>query len=312
MHLIRGIHNIKPQHHGCVATIGNFDGVHLGHQQVLKQLIAKGKELNLPTIVITFEPLPPEFFQGNKAPARIFKFTEKLSLLKQLKINRILVIRFNTKFSKVDAEDFVTDVLVKKLGIKALIVGDDFRFGHQRRGDFTLLQNMGEKHGFSVTPTETFLLNNERVGSSRVRKALAAGDLKLAAQLLGRPYSMSGHIVHGKKLGRTLGFPTLNIPLTHHISPVHGIFAVWVHGLDVKPLPGAASIGHRPTVNGTEDWLEVYLLDFNQDIYGKFVRVELVEKLRDELKFDSLDALTDQIAEDVRDTKNILDNYSQN
>jgi riboflavin kinase/FMN adenylyltransferase len=308
MHLIRGLNNIRSEHFGCVATIGNFDGLHLGHQKVLKNLIAQAKKLNLPSLVITFEPLPQEYFLSHKAPARLLRLREKLTLLKDFGVDRVLCLRFNKNLADIPAQEFVTEILVKKLGVQYLIVGDDFRFGKNRAGDFILLQQIGQIHNFAVSSTETFLLDNARVGSSRVRAALAQGDLKLAAQLLGRPYTMSGHVVYGQQLGRQLGFPTINITLPHLVIPLRGVFAVWVHGLGNKPLPGAANIGNRPAVSGNRDWLEVHLLDFNQDVYGRFVAVEFVEKLRDELPFPSLEELTEQIALDVAQTREILNN----
>lgn len=308
MEFIRGLHNIRPQHFGCVATIGNFDGLHLGHQKILQNVIAKAKQLNLPSLLITFEPLPREYFQGKNAPTRLLRLREKLILLKQFGIDRVLCLRFNHALANQSAQDFVTEILVKKLGIKYLIVGDDFRFGKDRAGDFALLQQMGETYGFEVSATDTVLFADERVGSSRVRAALAQGNLQLAAQLLGRPYTITGHIVHGNQLGRLLGFPTINIPLPHAAVPLCGIFAVWVHGLADHPLPGAASLGKRPTVDGKKDWLEVYILDFNQDVYGHFVEVEFVEKLRDELRFDNLDQLKTEIAKDVAQVRKILNN----
>lgn len=307
MKLIRGLGNI-PQPFACVATIGNFDGVHLGHQRVLQKLRTQATQLNLPTVLITFEPLPAEYFLGARAPARLSRWREKVTALKNYGVDHILCLRFNTTLANMSAEDFVQQILVEKLGIRHLIVGDDFRFGKDRRGDFSLLQTMGKIHHFQVSATETVSLDHARIGSSRVRAALAQGDLKLAAQLLDRPYTLSGHIVYGQQLGRQLGFPTVNIPLFQQVVPLRGIFAVWVHGLDSKPLAGAASIGNRPTVDGKRDWLEVYLLDFDREVYGRFITVEFVVKLRDELRFDSLEALKTQIAKDVAQVREILNN----
>jgi riboflavin kinase / FMN adenylyltransferase len=303
---IRGLHNIRPHHAACVATIGNFDGVHIGHQKVLANLIAQAKQLNLPSLLITFEPLPQEYFLEKKAPARLSRLREKLILLEQYGVDRVLCLRFNAALANLEAENFVADILVNKLGVRYLIVGDDFRFGKKRAGDFRFLQEMGKQYNFQVAATETVLLDKERVGSSRIRAALACGDLQSAAQWLGRPYCMSGHVVHGNKLGRELGFPTINIPLPQLVIPLRGIFAVKIHGLAETPLLGAASIGSRPAVDGKRDWLEVNIFDFNQEIYGRFVWVEFVQKLRDELNFNSLEKLKTQIAKDVTRAKEIL------
>jgi riboflavin kinase / FMN adenylyltransferase len=308
LEFIRGLSNIRSHHAGCVATIGNFDGVHLGHQKVLQNLIAHAKQLNLPALVITFEPLPQEYFLAKKAPARLSRLREKVTLLKKCGIDRVLCLRFNTELANLTAENFVKDILVKKLAVKHLIVGDDFRFGKKRAGDFALLQSMGKAHGFAVSATETMLLDGERIGSSRVRAALAQGDLKLAEQLLGRPYCISGHVVHGNKLGRELGFPTINIPLPHLVIPLRGIFAVKIYGLKETVLLGAASIGNRPVVDGKRDWLEVNIFDFNESVYGCFVIIEFIQKLRNELNFNSLGDLKTQIAKDVAQAKKILFN----
>ena len=271
MQLIRGLYNIKPQHKGCVATIGNFDGVHLGHQAVLKQLVNCAQKEKLPSVVITFEPLPPEYFHGEKAPARISRFREKFVLLDKYHIDRVLCLRFNSTLACLPAEEFIKKILVDALGIRTLVIGDDFCFGHQRRGDFSLLKKCGEQYGFSVLATETQQLEGQRIGSSRVRIALANGQFKEAKQLLGHSYVMSGHVVHGDKRGRLLGFPTANLFLKRRVIPLQGVFAVLVHGLSQKPLYGVANVGRRPTVDGKQFLLEVYLFDFNQEIYGRYI-----------------------------------------
>lgn len=306
MEFIRGINNIKACHHGCVATIGNFDGIHLGHQKVLQHLNEKANLLRLPSLLITFEPLALEFFNAEKAPARLMRLREKLMVLKRYPLERALCLKFNKPLAEQAPEEFVKSILVEKLGVRYLIVGDDFRFGKNRQGDFALLKKLGERYHFLVANTETVLLTGERVGSSRVRAALANGDLKLAERLLGRPYTMSGHVIHGDKRGRQLGFPTANILLNRNISPLLGVFAVKVHGLADKPLPGVANVGRRPTVDGSKQLLEVYLLNFQQDIYKKFLQVEFVEKIRDEQRFASIDLLKQQIQQDVTAATTIL------
>jgi len=304
--LIRGSYNLTAKHRGCVATIGNFDGLHLGHQKVLEQLREKAQQLNLPSLLITFEPLPQEYFRGTAAPARLLRLREKLMLLATYKIDRVLCLRFNQKLAQLPAAEFVQQILVSKLGIKWLIVGDDFRFGAQRQGDFALLTQLGEKHGFAVTPTTTVTREGVRIGSSRVRTALDQGDLTLAKQLLGRPYRIGGHVIHGDKRGRQLGFPTANIPLRRWVKPLQGVFTVLVHGVGDKPLPAVANIGTRPSVDGNHSLLEVYLLDFKQDIYGHYLQIEFLQKLRDEQRFASLEELKTQISKDIATARELF------
>lgn len=299
MELIRGLQNIRPKHHGCVATIGNFDGVHLGHQAVLGQLAEKAAELCLPTALITFEPQPMEYFVPDKVPARLTRFREKMLALQRYSVDRVCCLSFNDKLAKLSAEDFIEQILVEKLGVKYLVVGDDFRFGQNRSGTFDMLIEAGKKYGFQVVSMHTFEIDDERVSSTRIRKSLEKGDMTTAEKLLGRCYRMSGRVAHGEKLGRELGFPTANIHLHRHASPLQGIFVVEVFGLDQEPISGVASVGTRPTINETKVLLEVFLLDFDQDIYGRHIQVSFLKKLRDEEKFDSLDELTKQIQMDV-------------
>jgi riboflavin kinase/FMN adenylyltransferase len=299
MELIRGLQNIRSKHCGCVATIGNFDGVHLGHQAVLGQLAEKAAELSLPTTLITFEPQPMEYFAPDKVPARLTRFREKILALQRYSVDRVCCLSFNDKLAKLSAEDFIEQVLVDKLGVKYLVVGDDFRFGANRSGTFEMLAEAGKKYGFQVVSMHTFEIDAERVSSTRIRAALQKGEMTYAEQLLGRRYRMSGRVAHGEKLGRELGFPTANIHLHRHASPIQGIFVVEVFGLDEEPLQGVASVGTRPTVNETKALLEVYLFNFNQDIYGRHIQVSFLKKLRDEEKFNSLDELIEQIQLDV-------------
>lgn len=299
MELIRGLQNIRPKHHGCVATIGNFDGVHLGHQAVLGQLAEKAAELCLPTTLITFEPQPMEYFMPDKVPARLTRFREKMLALQRYSVDRVCCLSFNDKLAKLTAEDFIEQVLVEKLGVKYLVVGDDFRFGMNRAGNFEMLVNAGKQYGFQVVSMHTFEIDAERVSSTRIRKALEKGDMSEAEKLLGRRYRMSGRVAHGEKLGRELGFPTANIHLHRQASAIQGIFVVEVFGLDDEPLQGVASVGTRPTVNETKALLEVFLLDFDQDIYGRHIQVSFLKKLRDEEKFNSLDELKEKIQWDV-------------
>lgn len=299
MELIRGLQNIRTEHHGCVATIGNFDGVHLGHQAVLGQLAEKAAELNLATALITFEPQPMEYFFPDKVPARLTRFREKIFALQRYSVDRVCCLSFNDALAKLSAEDFIQQVLVDKLGVKYLVVGDDFRFGANRIGTFDMLVEAGKMHGFQVVSMHTFEIDAERVSSTRIRVALEQGDMSGAEKLLGRRYRMSGRVAHGEKLGRELGFPTANIHLHRQASALQGIFVVEVFGLDSEPLQGVASVGTRPTVNETKALLEVFLLDFDQDIYGRYIQVSFLKKLRDEEKFNSLDELKKQIQMDV-------------
>lgn len=299
MKFIRGIHNIKEQHRGCVLTIGNFDGVHRGHQALMSQLREEGRKRNLPVMVMLFEPQPLELFAGDKAPARLTRLREKLKYLAEAGIDEVVCIRFDRRFAALSAQSFIAELLVEKLNVKFLAVGDDFRFGAGRLGDFLLLQKAGAEYGFDVVSTQTFCDGGKRISSTAVRQALADDDFVLAQSLLGHPFSISGRVVHGDALGRTLGFPTANLPLRRAVSPVKGVFAVEVHGLTSQPLPGVANIGTRPTVKGLRQQLEVHLLDINMNLYGQHIDVVLKKKLRNEQRFASLEALKEQIAKDV-------------
>ena len=245
MELIRGLYNLRPRHCRCVATIGNFDGVHLGHQAVLGQLAEKAAELGLPAVVVSFEPQPQEFFARVPVPARLTRFREKMQALRRYSVSRVVCLRFNRALADMPAQDFIQKLLVEGLAAHYLVVGDDFRFGHQRQGDFATLQAAGAKHGFQVANMHTFSVDNIRVSSTRIREALSAGDFTTAEKLLGRPYRMSGRVAHGDKRGRQLGFPTANIHLHRQAAPLQGIFAVEVFGLDKEPLPGVASVTRR-------------------------------------------------------------------
>lgn len=303
MELIRGLQNIRAKHHGCVATIGNFDGVHLGHQAVLGQLAEKAAELNLPLTLMTFEPQPMEYFVPDKVPPRLTRFREKILALQRYSVERVCCLSFNKKLASLTAQDFIEEVLVAKLGVKYLVVGDDFCFGKNRSGTFETLTEAGKKFGFQVVSMHTFEIDAERVSSTRIRLALEKGDMLTAEKLLGRSYRMSGRVAHGEKLGRELGYPTANIHLHRQASALQGIFIVEVFGLDQEPLQGVASIGTRPTVNQTKALLEVFLFDFDQDIYGRHIQVSFLKKLRDEEKYESLDKLKKQIGIDVKQAK---------
>lgn len=302
--LIRGLHNLRPCHQGCVATIGSFDGVHLGHQAILAQLLAEAQARQLPAVVILFEPQPHEFFARDKAPARLMRLREKVLALAEAGVSRVLCLSFNEKLRSLSAEAFVEQILLQGLAIKHLVVGDDFRFGCDRRGDFALLQTLGKSAGFSVTDTSTLLLQGERVSSTRIRQLLEQGEFAHAQRLLGRPYEISGRVVYGKQLGRQLGVPTANVQLRRYRSPLHGVFAVQVAFADGSRYQGVANIGLRPTVNGdNKPLLEVHLFDFSRSVYGTAIRVRFLHKLRDEQKFASLDALREQLQSDIAGAK---------
>ncbi|MBT0959703.1 bifunctional riboflavin kinase/FAD synthetase [Denitromonas iodatirespirans] len=283
-----------------VLTIGNFDGIHRGHQALLRLLTDKAHTLGLPAVVLTFEPHPREYFSPGKAPARLASLREKLLLLAAAGVDITRIIRFNARFAAVTAEHFIETVLVRNLKVRHLIIGDDFRFGAGRKGDFAMLQAAGERFGFVVEAMPTHACDTERVSSSAVRAALAEGNLDRAAMLLGRAYSIAGRVIHGDKIGRKLGYPTANIQLKGRHPPLSGVYAVAIEGLGDALRPAVASVGVRPTVNSAgRPTLEVHLFDFDQDCYGAHLRVHFLHKLRDEQKFDSFDALTAQIARDA-------------
>ena len=307
MYLIRGLHNLRVEHRGCVATIGNFDGVHLGHQAVFRALIDRARALALPSLVITFEPQPMEFFRPDQAPARLTRLREKIEAIADCGIDRVLLIKFDRHFAAIEAERFVRHTLVGQLGIRHLYVGDDFRFGQRRRGDFALLQRIGAEQGFGVESLGTVEDLGGRISSTRIREALERGDLVHAEQLLGRRYRICGRVAHGHKRGRTIGFPTMNIPLLRRSTPLRGVFAVQVIGLGPETLPGVANVGNRPTLDGDERiLLEVHLFDFGAEVYGRAVEVDFVERIRGEHRFESFEALRQQITRDVERARLIL------
>ncbi|MFN2328944.1 MAG: bifunctional riboflavin kinase/FAD synthetase [Chromatocurvus sp.] len=300
MELIRGLHNLRPRHRGCVATIGAFDGVHLGHQAVLSQLVDEAGSLSLPSVVIVFEPLPREYLAPGDAPARLMSFREKCLRLSQLGVDRLLCIRFDESLRRMSAMDFAQTLFVRGLGVRRLVLGDDFRFGREREGDASSLRELGQREGFSTLPTATFAVDGERVSSTRVRDALAEGDLVLASRLLGRDYTISGRVVRGQQLGRELGAPTANVELKRLRSPLAGVFAVRVDGPRLAAVPGVANVGTRPTVSdGIRANLEVHLLEGSPDLYGHRIDVHFVHRFRAEKKYDSLEALRDAIQDDI-------------
>ena len=306
MELIRGLHNLAGRHKACALTIGNFDGVHLGHQNILAMLIEKARELDIDACVMSFEPLPQEYFAADTAPARLTRLREKWCALENTGIDQFLCIRFNHWLADLTAEEFIQKILIDKLHVRYLVIGDDFRFGKGRTGDFEMLKVAGQKHGFDVVNSHSHCLNGERISSTAIRKALAHDELQHAQQMLGRPYIICGRVAHGDKRGRTIGFPTANIKLHRHATPLSGVYAVTLSGINDQPIAGVANIGKRPTVDGEHLQLEVHLFNFDKSIYGEQVCVEFKHKLRNEIRFDSFELLKEQIIKDSEQAKALL------
>jgi len=310
MKLIRGLHNLRPEHQGCVATIGNFDGVHLGHQAILRQVKAKALELGVPSAVVVFEPQPREFFAASQAPARLTRFRDKVERLSAQGIDRILCLPFNQKLASLSGRAFIDQVLIQGLGVRHLVVGDDFRFGCDRAGDFALLQQVGQEQGFDVVNTTTFEVEAERVSSTRIRTVLAEANFVLANKLLGVPYQISGRVLHGRKLGRQLGVPTANLSLKDKQPALQGVYTVLMSGGDGLLHKGVANIGNRPTIDGVRPALEVHLFDFNGDLYGQRVQVTFCSKLRDEQRFSDVAALREQIMMDLQQARDYFEQHA--
>jgi riboflavin kinase / FMN adenylyltransferase len=306
MDLVRGLHNLAPRHRGCVATIGNYDGVHRGHQHIIAALRERASALGVPAVVVTFEPTPREYFEGAAAPARLTRLREKLQALASCGVDRVVVLRFDDRMRGMAAAEFVDRLLVAGLGARHLVVGHDFHFARRREGTIDTLRAAGAVHGFTVEEVDQFLVDGERVSSSLVREALNRGDLDRASRLLGRPYRMAGRVRLGKRLGRQLGYPTANLSLHRKVVPLWGIFAVRASGAGLRDHPAVASLGTRPTVDGTEPLLEVHLFDWDGDLYGRYLDVDFVARLRDEQKFESLDALVAQMHRDAAAARTVL------
>jgi len=305
MELVRGLHNISQRRRGCVLTVGNYDGVHLGHQQMIGVLKTRAAELHSAATVLVFEPSSKEFIDPDGAPPRLTRWREKFLALAAYGVERLVTLRFDDCMRAMTPQSFV-ELIVERLGTRHIVVGHDFRYGSKAGGTIESLRIAGQTHGIGVEEVAPFVSDGVRVSSTVVRERLALGDYPGAARLLGRPYRMSGRVVHGRRLGRTLGFPTANLRLMRRKSPVWGILAVWAYGIDSSPLPGVASLGTRPTVNGVEPLLEVHLFDFSGDLYGREIEVEFVAKLRDEIKFDSLDAMIVQMKVDGAMARDLL------
>ena len=306
MELIRGLSSLRPRHQGSVVTIGTFDGIHPGHRALIDSLLAHGRRLGRPAMMLTFEPMPREYLAAANPPARLTSWRERWRVLQRTGLNTVLQLRFDEKLRCVTGEAF-TQLLADQLKAGAVVIGHDFRFGRNGEATAPMLSEAGRRLGFDVAVVEPVLIDGQRVSSSEIRAALAAGDLKKAERLLGRPYSMVGRVVLGQQLGRNLGFPTANLRLGRKRTPLQGIFAVRVHGVDGLPnAPGVASLGTRPTVGGTVPLLEAHVFDYSGNLYGREIEVEFVSKLREELHFASLDALVVQMNQDAAQARAAL------
>lgn len=313
MQLIRGLYNLRPEHKGCVLSIGNFDGLHLGHQALLKLLREQAEHYKTHTCLLSFEPLPHEYFsqiQDKPNCGRLMNTREKISVLQQLPVDlrpdQFLLLRFSERLAEMSAADFIQKILVNALQIRALVIGDDFRFGCGREGDIKMLEQAAAEHGFAILALPSQVVAQSRVSSTRIREALQQDRFADASAMLGRDYQICGRVAHGDKRGRTIGFPTANIRLKRSASPLHGVYSVTMHTAEHGALPAIANLGSRPTVAGTEVRLEVHVFDFSGDLYGRNVCVAFHHKIRGEIKFDSLDALKQQIALDCETAKTQL------
>ena len=318
MQLVRGLHNLKPEHRNCAVTIGNFDGVHHGHQALLRLLSEKARENNIPSALMSFDPLPHEYFSKSKPAPRLTSARERYTLIAELdeslRPDMLLILRFGDRLAQLSAEEFVSTVLVDALAVKAVVVGDDFRFGKGRSGDYDYLKTAGDKHGFEVLALSTHSVDNMRVSSTGIRQALLDDRLSDAERMLGKPYRICGRVAHGDKRGRTIGFPTANIRLNRPAIPLCGVYSVTMCSPELGDVQGIANIGKRPTVDGVRDQLEVHLFDFEKDIYGMNICVSFHHKIRDEKKFDSFELLRQQIELDcvrARELHNITVNSEQ-
>jgi len=297
---IRGLHNLRAEHRGSVLTIGSFDGLHLGHRAIIEQVKERAGYYGLPSVVMMFEPQPREFFSGEQAPARLMRMREKVDALGKAEIDRVFCVGFNRQLSELSAQEFVDNLLVQGLDIKCLVIGDDFHFGCDRKGDFVMLAEQGQRYGFEVVETYTVSIDGQRVSSTRIRHALEVGDFLEAERLLGQPFCITGRVVYGQQLGGQLGIPTANVNLHRYRAPLRGVFAVEVLLADGQRVQGVANVGVRPTVGDLiKPVLEVHMLDWSGDIYGQRIAVEFKRKLREEQKFTSLDDLVESIQKDI-------------
>jgi riboflavin kinase/FMN adenylyltransferase len=321
MKVARGLHNLgkaagrpadgrptdrRPADSGCVLTVGNYDGVHLGHQHMIRVLKERAAELGCESTVLVFEPSSKEFIDPAGAPPRLTRWREKYLALATLGVDRLVTLRFDDDMRAMSPQCFVEKLLLADLNVRHVVVGDDFRYGAKAQGTIHSLRAAGESQGFGVEQVDPFIVDGVRVSSTAIRERLERGDCAGAARLLGRRYRMIGRVAHGERLGRTLGFPTANLRLMRRKSPLWGILAVRVHGIDAQPLNGVASLGTRPTVNGVEPLLEAHVFDFQGDLYGRAIEVEFIAKLRDELKFDSVELMQVQMKVDAAQARDLL------
>ncbi|NNM61487.1 MAG: bifunctional riboflavin kinase/FAD synthetase [Steroidobacteraceae bacterium] len=306
MELVRGLKNLSARHRGCVLTVGNYDGVHLGHQQMLRTLQSRAREADLAATVLVFEPSSKEFIDPQGAPPRLTRWREKYLALAACGVDRLVTLKFDEHVRAMSPDEFVDELIVAALGTRHMVVGDDFRYGRRASGTIETLSAAGRERGFTVEQLPPYLFDEVRVSSTAVRRRLERGDFDGAACLLGRPYRIQGRVVHGNRLGRDLGFPTANLRLGRLKAPVQGVLAVRTYGIGEAPLPGVASLGTRPTVGGVEPLLEVHLFDFSGDLYGRTLQVEFVAKLRDEEKFASIDQMVAQMRRDAAAARRAL------
>ena len=306
MEFVRGLHNVRPQHRGCVLTIGAFDGVHRGHQEMIRVLRAQAAAKGMPAALMSFEPLPREYFAKGTPPARLTRFRERYEALCRHGVDRLICLRFDERMRAMTPPEFVEGVLVNKLGIGHVVVGHDFRFARNLDGNIATLREFGARHGFGVSEVPPFELDGERVSSSLIRQSLRTGDMAHAAKLLGRPYSITGKVISGARLGRTLGFPTANLRLQRRATPVAGVFAIRVSGCGLNDAPGVANLGTRPAINSGELLLEAHVFDFSGDLYRGYLRVDFIARLRDELWFPNVEELVAQIHKDAAQARAIL------
>lgn len=303
MEFIRGAGNIAAAHHGCVASVGNYDGLHPGHKKVIRSLVERGRKLNLPVAIVSFDPHPMEFFVPDAAPPRLMTTQEKCEAMQGLDVDIFCCLEFNHELANTEPEEFIENLLIDKLKVRYVVVGDDFRFGRNRRGNFQMLRSICRRYGIEVAKTETLEMGGERVSSTRIRECLAAGDVARANRLLGRDFSMSGKITHGDGNAKNWGFATANVRVQVPKPALTGVFVVEADLPGNATLPAVASLGTRPTVGGTKPVLEVHLLDFDDDIYDEHIRVRFLKKLRDEVKFASIEKMCEQIQQDITRTR---------
>ena len=303
MQLIRGLHNLKIQTQKSIVTIGNFDGVHLGHQQIIQKMSVQAIQQNLQTTVILFEPQPKEYFMQATAPVRLMPLREKLRVLKHMGVDKVLCLHFNKSLAELPPEDFVNQVLIQKLNVDTVWLGEDFRWGHRQQGDIVLLKQLAHHHGFQFIPVSILKNDHEKISSTHIRNLLLKGQMEAAATLLGRPFCLSGRVMRGDGRGRGIGFPTANVHLPlDYKGPLSGVYGVKA-SVGSAFIEGVANVGTRPTFNGVNTVLEVHLFDFNQDLYGHYMEVAFIHKLRDERRFDAIEGLKKQIALDIKRAK---------